>query len=73
MNATESVKRVILTSSVAAISGDPHERGKGHVFTENDWTLTATPTVLPYFYSKKVAEEKAHEMCKAQKRWLINA
>jgi len=63
-NKAESVKRVVLTSSCAAIYGDPEERGKGHVFSEKDWCSTPSETVLPYFYSKKVAEEKAWEMVK---------
>ena len=32
-----SVKRVVLTSSCAAIYGNPHEFGKDHVYTEADW------------------------------------
>ncbi len=44
------MRRVVLTSSVAAVYGNPHERGKGHVFTEEDWNCTASETVLPYFY-----------------------
>ena len=34
-----SVKRVVLTSSCAAIYGDPHEFGKDHVYTEADWCV----------------------------------
>ncbi len=47
---TPSVKRVVLTSSCAAIYGDPHEFGKDHVYTEADWNPTASETVLPYYY-----------------------
>lgn len=43
-----TVKRVVLTSSVAAVVGDNWERGANHVFTEADWNLTATDTYLPY-------------------------
>ena len=43
-----SVKRVVMTSSVAAVVGDHWERGRHHVFTEADWNLTATETHLPY-------------------------
>jgi len=42
------VRRVVMTSSVAAVVGDHCERGRGHVFTEADWNLTATETRLPY-------------------------
>lgn len=56
VNATSSVERVIVTSSTAAVCTDGTERGKGHMFTEADWNLIATPTKFPYFYSKKMAE-----------------
>ncbi len=42
------VRRVVMTSSVAAVVGDHWERGRDHVFTEADWNLTATETRLPY-------------------------
>ncbi|KAG2451351.1 hypothetical protein HYH02_003955 [Chlamydomonas schloesseri] len=66
-----SVKRVVLTSSCAAIYGDPWEFGKDHVYTEADWNPTATAKVLPYYYSKKLAEQKAWEMSKAQSQWTL--
>ncbi|GMH40046.1 hypothetical protein BSKO_07950 [Bryopsis sp. KO-2023] len=71
VNATESVKRLIVTSSCAAIYGDPTERGADHIFTEDDWAIKASETELAYFYSKKIAEERAHELCKQQDRWDI--
>ncbi|GMH42635.1 hypothetical protein BSKO_10554 [Bryopsis sp. KO-2023] len=69
VNKTKSVKRLVLTSSCGAVCGDAEERGRDHVFTENDWNLTASEEVLPYFYSKRLAEEKAIELCKDQNRW----
>ncbi|KAG2502117.1 hypothetical protein HYH03_000609 [Edaphochlamys debaryana] len=71
VNRTPSVKRVVLTSSCAAIYGNPSERGQGHVYTEEDWNPTASETTLPYYYSKKLAEEKAWEMATAQDRWTL--
>lgn len=56
VNATPTVERVVVTSSTAAIFTDGTERGRGHVFTEHDWNIIATPTKFPYFYSKKMAE-----------------
>lgn len=56
VNATACVERVVITSSTAAVFTDGTERGTGHVFTEADWNITATPTKFPYFYSKKMAE-----------------
>lgn len=51
-----NVKRVVLTSSFAAIG-----YGKGHtgIFTENDWTDPDDPTVQPYQRSKTLAERAA--------------
>jgi dihydroflavonol-4-reductase len=57
VNATPSVERVVVTSSTAAVFTDATERGKGHVFTEQDWNISATPSRFPYFYSKKMAEQ----------------
>jgi len=62
------VKRVVLTSSVVAVYGDPGERGKDHLFTEADWDTSATETYLPYNYSKTVAEKRAWELQKG-KSW----
>jgi dihydroflavonol-4-reductase len=51
------VKRVVLTSSFAAV-GYGHDRS-GRVFDEQDWTDTAGPDVTPYVKSKAVAERAA--------------
>lgn len=56
VNATPCVERVVLTSSTAAVFTDATERGQGHVFSEEDWNLSASVTRFPYFYSKKLAE-----------------
>lgn len=69
VNETESVKRVVLTSSVVAIYGDNVDMaGKDH-FTEADWNTTSTPEHQPYSYSKTVAEREARTMQEAQHRW----
>ncbi|MBV4355857.1 SDR family oxidoreductase [Pinibacter aurantiacus] len=52
------VKRVVLTSSFAAIGYSVHE--KGHVFTEEDWT-DASAAIPAYIKSKTVAEKAAWE------------
>src|SRR3954466_354092 len=51
------VKRVVLTSSFAAIgySRSP----KDYVFTEKDWTDPSTPSLRPYIKSKAIAEKAA--------------
>lgn len=72
VNKTPTVRRVVLTSSTAAVFTDPHERGKDHVFTEADWNITARPNKFPYFYSKVKAEQRAYEMCKlAGGQWTL--
>lgn len=69
VNATPSVKRVVLTSSVVAIHGDNIDmRGRGP-FTEADWNTTSSVDHQPYPYSKTVAEKAAWEMAGAQDRW----
>lgn len=65
VNRTPSVTRVLVTSSVVGVWGDPDERGKGHVFTEDDWNKVAHPKRYPYFYSKLRAEQRAYEMAEA--------
>jgi nucleoside-diphosphate-sugar epimerase len=52
------VKRVVLTSSFAAIGyGSPADRTA--TFTEGDWTNLKDPTVQPYPKSKTIAERAA--------------
>lgn len=52
---TPGVKRVVITSSVAAIT----DHADGHVNTEADWNTTSTLTRNPYYYSKTLAERAA--------------
>ncbi|KAA1422110.1 aldehyde reductase [Nocardioides humilatus] len=69
VNATPSVKRVVLTSSVVAIHGDNVDmKGRG-AFTEDDWNTTSSADHQPYPYSKTVAEKAAWEICGEQNRW----
>ncbi|KAF8072453.1 PPD1 [Scenedesmus sp. PABB004] len=72
VNASPSVRRVVVTSSTAAVFTDAFERGEGHVFTEADWNVSASATKFPYFHSKKLAEQRAYELCKAAGgRWSL--
>lgn len=70
-NRTESVKRVVLTSSCAAIIGDAKDclGYPNDIATENQWNVTSTVQHQPYSYSKTVAEQAAWEIRKAQTRW----
>lgn len=69
---TETVKRVVLTSSCAAIYTDASDTRKGSSsegITEADWNTTASLEYQPYSYSKTLAEQKAWEIADAQDRW----
>lgn len=70
-NKTESVKRVVLTSSVAAIYGDNADlaNAKGPKFSEQDWNTSSSLEHQPYSYSKTVAEQEAWKIAKSQSRW----
>jgi len=68
---TETVKRVVLTSSVAATYGDNcdiHHTATG-IFDETDWNTTSSVNHQPYLYSKTVAEKEAWDWQRKQSRW----
>ncbi len=73
VNKAESVKKVVLTSSVAAVYGDSQDlaNAPGDRFTEDDWNTTSSANHQPYNYSKTVAEKAAWDMQKAQSRWTL--
>jgi dihydroflavonol-4-reductase len=48
-----SVKRVVFTSSIAAITDEPENK---KVFTEKDWNIMSSLDRNPYHYSKTLAE-----------------
>ncbi|QYA25562.1 NAD-dependent epimerase/dehydratase family protein [Gramella sp. MT6] len=70
-NKTPGVKRVVLTSSCAAIytdAKDVHD-APNNVLTEDIWNTTASLDYQPYSYSKTLAEKKAWEINKDQNEW----
>ena len=71
VNKTPSVKRVVLTSSVAAIYGDTIDSKNvpDGIFDESVWNTSSTPTQSEYSYSKTVAEKEAWKICGEQNRW----
>lgn len=71
VNRTESVKRVVLTSSCAAVVGDAKDFAgyPNGVATEEQWNTTSTIDHQAYSYSKTVAEQEAWKMNKQQNRW----
>lgn len=72
-NKSESVKRVVLTSSCAAIYGDSVDvlSMPNQQLTEEVWNTTSSLTHQPYSYSKTVAEREAWKMAKEQNRWNL--
>jgi len=54
--ARAKVKRLVLTSSVVAITLPWPEAPAGHVFDETDWTNPQRPDITAYVVSKTVAE-----------------
>jgi nucleoside-diphosphate-sugar epimerase len=70
-NETPSVKRVVVTSSCAAIYTDAIDtvNAPGGRITEEIWNTTSSLEYQPYSYSKTRAEQKAWEMQKAQNQW----
>lgn len=73
VNRTDSVKRVVLTSSVAAVFGDNADLLKNPrgIFTEDDWNFSSSESHQPYSYSKFLAEKEAWKIHDAQSRWHL--
>jgi len=55
------VKKVVLTSSMAAVCGSQRQKNPSHLWTEADWNDTTT---LSYAYSKLAAEKAAWDFAK---------
>ena len=71
VNRTPSVKRVVLTSSCAAIYGDNADLKKtpNGIFTEDIWNTSSSLDHQPYSYSKTVAEKEAWKINEKQTHW----
>jgi len=72
-NKSNSVRKVILTSSVAAIYGDAIDMKNQHLskFTENEFNTSSSLDHQPYSFSKVQAEKKAWEIAKQQSSWEL--
>ncbi|MFT4739145.1 MAG: nucleoside-diphosphate-sugar epimerase [Cyclobacteriaceae bacterium] len=70
-NKVSSVKRVVVTSSCAAIYGDAIDtvNAPNGILTEDVWNTSSSLDYQPYSYSKTLAEQKAWDMQKQQARW----
>jgi dihydroflavonol-4-reductase len=60
---SETVKRVVLTSSMAAVTDEPD----GRLLAERDWNTQSSLTRNPYYYSKTLAERAAWEFMEREK------
>ncbi|MBI1307042.1 MAG: NAD-dependent epimerase/dehydratase family protein [Bacteroidetes bacterium] len=70
-NKTPSVKRVVVTSSCAAIYSDCSDldRTPNGIFTEEIWNTTSNLEYQPYSYSKTLAEKEAWRIAGEQNQW----
>jgi nucleoside-diphosphate-sugar epimerase len=70
---TPSVRRVVVTSSVAAINTDAVDcvNAPGGVLTEEIWNKTASLSYQPYSYSKTLAEKEAWKIAKEQDQFKL--
>lgn len=71
VDATPSVKRVVLTSTVGAMFGDYIDvlDMENQTLSERYFNTTSTVDYNPYHYSKVMAEQDAWHICQAQSRW----
>ena len=72
-NKSESVQRVVLTSSCAAIYGDNADIAEmpEQKLSETVWNTSSSLSHQAYSYSKTVAERAAWEIAEAQTRWKL--
>ncbi|KAI8463097.1 MAG: heme peroxidase-related protein [Monoraphidium minutum] len=63
-----SVRRVVVTSSIAAVLAYPLP---GYVYSEDDWNEESSPARFPYDLSKALAERAAWEAAARQDRWSL--
>jgi nucleoside-diphosphate-sugar epimerase len=73
VNKAGDAKRVVVTSSVAAIYSDNSDIDKtaNGVFTEKDWNTTSTVKHNAYSYSKTLAEKEAWMIADGQNKWSL--
>jgi len=72
-NRTESVKRVVVTSSCAAIYGDSKDTLSmpNQELKEDIWNTSSSLEHQPYSYSKTEAEKEAWKIAEEQDRWRL--
>ena len=72
-NRQTSVRRVVLTSSCAAIYGDNADcrRAPGGMLTEDVWNTSSSLDHQAYSFSKTQAEKAAWQIAERQDRWKL--
>lgn len=71
-NRVDTVRRVVLTSSIAAIYTDAVETERlPQGLAEDTWNTTASLSYEPYNYSKTLAEREAWRIAEDQDRWRL--
>lgn len=70
---SETIQKVIVTSSVAAVHGDNIDMREQQLeeFTEEHFNTTSSLEHQPYSYSKVVAEKRAWEIHEKQHQWQL--
>lgn len=70
---SESVRRVVLTSSCASIYGDNRDtlQVADGIFTEAQWNTSSSLDHNPYQYSKVEAEKEAWKLADSQDAWEL--
>lgn len=70
-NRVTSVKRIVLTASVASVYGDAADMSDLGLkaYTEAQWNTTSTVAHQPYYYSKVAAEKIGWDIARSQSRW----
>lgn len=72
-NRSGTVKRVVLTSSVAAVHGDAIDMQEAGLdeFNEEHFNTTSSVSHQPYSYSKVIAEKEAWKLAEQQNNWKL--
>lgn len=72
-NASSTVQKVVLTSSVAAIHGDNIDQKEKEIQVLNEDYFNESSSVnhQPYSYSKVLAEKEAWKIAEAQSKWKL--
>jgi dihydroflavonol-4-reductase len=66
--ATRGIQRVVVTSSMAAVTDEPDPE---RVLTEADWNESSSLERNPYYYSKTVAEREAWRLAEQYRLSLV--